>query len=123
LWQEYQKHKAWDTAAESALGKYSIPIMTIHKSKGLEYDTVVFVGLEDAAFWDFGNQQEAESCAFFVALSRAKKRVIFTFSQVRNTGWGGAIKPQARVQIGSLYDILESSGIAETIDFRDRGDE
>ncbi|WP_274381128.1 3'-5' exonuclease [Staphylococcus pseudintermedius] len=34
-------------------GEYSIPIMTIHKSKGLEYHTVVFIGVEDDAFWSF----------------------------------------------------------------------
>lgn len=65
------------------LGEYSIPIMTIHKSKGLEYKTVIFVGLEDAAFWSFKTQKEADKNAFFVALSRAKQRVIFTISKER----------------------------------------
>ena len=35
------------------LGKTSIPVMTIHKSKGLEYHSIIFVGLEDGAFWSF----------------------------------------------------------------------
>ncbi|MDG5473623.1 ATP-dependent helicase [Jeotgalibacillus sp. ET6] len=64
-------------------GEYSIPIMTIHKSKGLEYSTVIFVGLEDAAFWSFKTQKESDKNAFFVALSRAKQRVIFTTSKER----------------------------------------
>ncbi|MGV8982207.1 3'-5' exonuclease [Clostridium sp.] len=25
--------------------------MTVHKSKGLEYECIFFVGLEDGAFW------------------------------------------------------------------------
>lgn len=64
-------------------GEYSIPIMTIHKSKGLEYNTVIFIGLEDAAFWSFKTQKEADKNAFFVALSRAKQRIIFTVSRER----------------------------------------
>lgn len=37
-------------AIENFCGDHSIPIMTIHKSKGLEYNAVYFVGLEDSAF-------------------------------------------------------------------------
>jgi ATP-dependent exoDNAse (exonuclease V) beta subunit len=34
--------------------------MTIHKSKGLEYHSVIFVGLDDGAWWSFaGDQIEA----------------------------------------------------------------
>jgi DNA helicase II / ATP-dependent DNA helicase PcrA len=51
--------------------------MTIHKSKGLEYHTIIFIGLEDGAFWTFQRQPDEDKCAFFVALSRAKERVIF----------------------------------------------
>ncbi|WP_276719923.1 ATP-dependent helicase [Alistipes sp.] len=64
-----------------------IPIMTIHKSKGLEYHTVIFMGLEDGAFWSYDKQPDEDKCAFFVALSRAKERVVFTFSQERNGRW------------------------------------
>src|SRR5258705_556040 len=31
-------------------GVSQIPLMTVHKSKGLEYDTIVFVGLDDQAW-------------------------------------------------------------------------
>jgi superfamily I DNA/RNA helicase len=118
LWCEYASRGDWEKAVESLWGEYSVPIMTIHKSKGLEYDTVIFLGLEDAAFWNFLNQPEEETCAFFVALSRAQRRVIFTFSKSRDTGRYGKTKPQQRTKIQSLYEILEESGVAETIDFR-----
>ena len=65
------------------LGENSIPIMTIHKSKGLEYDTVIFVGLEDQFFWSFKDQPDEDKCSFFVALSRAKHNIIFTFTHLR----------------------------------------
>ena len=35
-------------------------MMTIHKSKGVEYDTIIFVGLDDRAWWNFANQAEEE---------------------------------------------------------------
>jgi len=40
----------WTTALDTYEGVHSVPLMTIHKSKGLEYHTVIFVGLDDAAW-------------------------------------------------------------------------
>jgi superfamily I DNA/RNA helicase len=123
LWQEYVSYGRWDKAVESLQGERSIPVMTIHKSKGLEYDTVIFLGLEDAAFWNFPRQREEETCAFFVALSRAKRRVIFTFSELRGIGRDGRIKRQHRKTIKSLYEILQESGVVEIKDFREQSAE
>ncbi|HHL45879.1 MAG TPA: ATP-dependent helicase [Gammaproteobacteria bacterium] len=53
----------------------SVRIMTIHKSKGLEFDTVVVLGVEDQTFW--GDPAEQRS-AFFVGISRAKSRLWLT---------------------------------------------
>jgi ATP-dependent exoDNAse (exonuclease V) beta subunit len=39
----------WTSALDDFEGDGQIPLMTIHKSKGLEYDTIVFVGLDDQA--------------------------------------------------------------------------
>jgi len=46
------------------------------------------VGLEDGAFWTFEKQPNEDKCAFFVALSKAKERVVFTFSKTRKNKWG-----------------------------------
>lgn len=75
-------------AVDNLEGKNSIPIMSIHKSKGLEYDTVIFVGLEDSAFWNYPNKPREESCTFFVALSRAKRKIIFTITIHRQDNRG-----------------------------------
>ena len=48
--------------------------MTIHKSKGLEYHTVIFAGLEDSALFSFATQTHEETATFFVAFTRAKQR-------------------------------------------------
>ncbi len=97
---------------QKILGKDSIPIMTIHKSKGLEYNTVIFIGLEDNAFWSFSSQPDEDKCAFFVALSRAKERVVFTFSETRINRFG-KIEPQKFNNIKVIFDELENSSIVE----------
>lgn len=59
-------------------GVDAVPILTIHKSKGLEYHTVIFLGLDDDQ-WRYHQHGDPEGTAgFFVAFSRAKQRVYFT---------------------------------------------
>tara|TARA_R110001583_G_scaffold119703_2_gene271042 strand:+ start:3476 stop:5140 length:1665 start_codon:yes stop_codon:yes gene_type:complete len=60
----------------------AVRLLTIHKSKGLEFDTVVILGVEDQSFW---GAQDAERCAFFVGVSRAKRQLILTVSDYRET--------------------------------------
>ncbi|MEJ5049364.1 ATP-dependent helicase [Chryseobacterium culicis] len=99
-------------ALDMLVGKDTIPVMTIHKSKGLEYHTVIFIGLEDGAFWNFQRQPDEDKCAFFVALSRAKERVVFTFSSIRENGRFG-MQPQTYKNIRVLFQELQNSGIVK----------
>ena len=108
LWNEYENCKEWNIALNNFKGENSIPIMTIHKSKGLEYDEVFFIGLEDGAFWNFKKQKNEDFCAFFVALSRAKKRVDFTFSSNRSST---KYSKQFSENIKEFYKILEDSNV------------
>jgi DNA helicase-2/ATP-dependent DNA helicase PcrA len=113
LWKEFESCHNWFESVESLRGKDSIPLMTIHKSKGLEYNTIIFIGLENGAFWNFRKQPEEDTCAFFVAFSRAKVRIIFTFCESRpNNRYPGSIS-----YITSLYSMLNESGLVETRDF------
>ena len=64
----------WRDAIEIFEGKDSVPIMTMHKSKGLEYHTIVFVGLEDSALFGFKQNEFDEACGFFVG-SRERRSV------------------------------------------------
>lgn len=96
----------WSDAIERFEGNDAIPIMTVHKSKGLEYHTVVFVGLEDWAFRSFeGWQDDEAACAFFVAFSRAKKRVLFTFSKERDS------RTQGSTTVKPFYELLKKAGV------------
>jgi superfamily I DNA/RNA helicase len=73
----------WMACLDAFEGVNQIPLMTVHKSKGLEYDTIVFVGLDDNAWWAHVPGDPEGVAAFFVALSRAKQRAIFAFCQQR----------------------------------------
>ena len=55
-------------------------LLTIHKSKGLEFHSVILLGIENETFW---GKLEDERCAFFVGVSRAKERLILTESRER----------------------------------------
>jgi superfamily I DNA/RNA helicase len=100
----------WPATLDELEGIHAIPILTTHKSKGLEYEIVVFVGLEDAAHF---SPIDEETCTFFVALSRAKRRVVFTYSGARPNR-GGNLERQTRAAIATLYDALAAQGIHPT---------
>jgi superfamily I DNA/RNA helicase len=68
----------WKQLVDGVEGKGQVRLMTIHKSKGLEYHTVIFVGLHQNALFGYRNNRAEETNAFFVALSRARERVFFT---------------------------------------------
>jgi DNA helicase-2/ATP-dependent DNA helicase PcrA len=98
-------------ALDQICGVNTIPVMTVHKSKGLEYHTVIFIGLEDSAFWKFNENMDEDKCTFFVALSRAKQRVVFTFSKKRTNSYG--TWPQGYTKIKVIFDELLKSGIVK----------
>ena len=91
----------WPPALDAYDGVHAIPLMTIHKSKGLEYHSVIFVGLDDGAWWSFANDQIEATAGFFVAFTRAKQRVIFTYCARRGT----------RTKIATLYELLRNAGV------------
>ncbi len=91
----------WSEALDIYEGEQAVPLMTIHKSKGLEYHTVMFVGLDDGAWFAFQSQTREEMCGFFVAFTRAKQRVNFSYCAARGQ----------RMAIAPLYTLLKSAGV------------
>lgn len=91
----------WSSALDAYEGIHAIPLMTIHKSKGLEYHTVIFVGLDDDAWWSFSNDQIEATAGFFVAFTRAKERVVFTY----------CVRRGSRTKIAALYQLLSDAGV------------
>ncbi len=74
------------TALSAFSADKAVRVMSIHKSKGLEFDTVYVLGVEQETFWGDADDQRS---AFFVAISRAKERLILTMASVRERpdGW------------------------------------
>jgi DNA helicase II / ATP-dependent DNA helicase PcrA len=82
----------------------AVTLMTIHRSKGLEYHTVFFLGLDDDQWWAYQRDADEATSAFFVGLSRAAHRLVFT-----------STNPAARSgKIASLYQMLDEAGVPET---------
>ncbi|MDQ7780593.1 MAG: ATP-dependent helicase [Planctomycetota bacterium] len=94
---------SWSECLDAFEGVGRIPLMTVHKSKGLEYDTIVFVGLDDQAWWAHAPGNLEGLATFFVALSRAKQRAIFSFCQQRGD----------RRKVAELYQLLTDAGVPE----------
>ncbi|MGO6812893.1 UvrD-helicase domain-containing protein [Rhizobium ruizarguesonis] len=63
----------------------AVRVMSIHKSKGLEFDAVVIMGVERETFW---GQIVDERSAYFVAISRAKRELILTVADNRDRPFG-----------------------------------
>lgn len=83
------------TALASFSGDRAVRIMSIHKSKGLEFDTVVVLGVENQTFW---GDQDAERSAYFVGISRAKRRLYLTVCEQREEPDGARYWKFARTE-------------------------
>jgi superfamily I DNA/RNA helicase len=93
----------WTDALDRFEGINQISLMTVHKSKGLEYDTILFVGLDDKMWWSHSAGNPEGIATFFVALSRAKQRAVFTFCEARG----------ARTRVADIYRLLTNAGVPE----------
>jgi superfamily I DNA/RNA helicase len=70
--------ETWSEALDEFEGLGQIVLMTIHKSKGLEFHTMIFYGLDNQTWWSLTPDSIEELNSFFVAFTRAKQRAFFT---------------------------------------------
>lgn len=96
----------WTSFFEEIEGVHHIPIMTIHKSKGLEFDTIFLLGFDDTNWWSFKNNPQESLSTLFVAISRAKNYLYFSFCLER--GQLDLVKP--------FYDLLINRAKVSYID-------
>lgn len=68
----------------------AVRILTIHKSKGLEFERVVVLGVESQFFW--GGTIERYRSEFFVSISRAKIELVLTWSRRRPRPAGAPVQ-------------------------------
>jgi DNA helicase-2/ATP-dependent DNA helicase PcrA len=98
----------------------AVRLMTVHASKGLEFDVVFISGLEDGLFphqrMNSENLSkeaaEEERRLFYVAITRAKKKVFLTYAQMR-TVFG---RNEVNIPSEFVFDIPEEYVAEETFD-------
>lgn len=73
----------WSATLDEFEGIGQVVLMTIHKSKGLEFHTMIFYGLDNQTWWSLTPQRKEELNSFFVAFTRARQRAFFTFCTAR----------------------------------------
>ncbi|MFD4953471.1 UvrD-helicase domain-containing protein [Streptomyces sp. NPDC058451] len=80
----------------------AVVLLTAHRSKGLEYHTVFFLGIHERQWWAYQNDPREGTSTFFVGLSRAAHRLIFTTDRTDRTG-----------PIADLFTMLTEAGVPE----------
>ena len=95
----------------------AVKLMTIHASKGLEFDYVFIAGLEEGLFpherMDETADNEEERRLFYVALTRARKKVFLTHAVIR-TIFGSQSMQTVSSFIADVGDeYIEQEGVAE----------
>jgi len=73
-----------------------LALLTVHSAKGLEFDVVFLMGMNEGTFPDYrarGRALEEERRSAFVAVTRSKRLLYVTYPQKRVMPWG-AVKAQ-----------------------------
>lgn len=81
-----------DLDNESTDDRNKVTIMTMHSAKGLEFNNVYIAGVEEELFpsrmsFESPEEMEEERRLFYVAITRARKRVFVSYAQHRYR-WG-----------------------------------
>ena len=93
----------WTDALDQFACADAVVLLTAHRSKGLEYHTVFFLALDDKQWWAHNRDPAESTSTFFVGLSRAAQRIIFTTTS-----------PHARTgRIAKFFSMLDEAGVPE----------
>jgi DNA helicase-2/ATP-dependent DNA helicase PcrA len=86
----FMSSKALGATQQAA--REGVALLTVHSSKGLEFDVVVVAGMVEGVFPDYrarsGKEQEEESRNAFVAVTRSKRLLYLTWPTMRMMPWG-----------------------------------
>ncbi|WP_216893067.1 UvrD-helicase domain-containing protein [Nocardia alni] len=95
----------WAEVFERFEASQAVVLLTAHRSKSLEYHTVFFLGLDDQQWWSHERNRSESISTFFVGLSRAAHRLIFTTTTtLARTG-----------KIADLFKMLDAAGVPEIV--------
>lgn len=81
------------------LEKGKVPIVTVHQVKGLEFDYVFIAGVNEFRFPIYKSDLEEEKRLFYVALTRARKKIFISYSNFDDYG-----KPMGKSPFISYID-------------------
>ena len=100
--------------------KNSITLMTVHSAKGLEFPVVFITGCEEDIFplnprFDSDSKIEEERRLFYVAITRAMKKVFISFARSRYRFGEVAYQNKSR-----FIDELNPNSVEEVIDGSNR---
>lgn len=73
----------WSAVLDRFEGRDQVPLLTVHKSKGMEFHTMIFFGFDSRTWWSLTPDRGEEKNSFFVAFTRAMQRAFFTSCQSR----------------------------------------
>lgn len=87
--EKFLEHTALSSDQDEVDKKVGVKLMTIHASKGLEFDYIFIGGLEQGQFPSERSSKtskedsEEERRLFYVALTRARKKIYLSYTQMR----------------------------------------
>ncbi len=94
----------------------SVKLMTIHAAKGLEFEHVFIAGLEEGLFPDERSEmrdkpeeREEERRLFYVAVTRARKRLHMSYAMIRTIFGSPTVNVPSRFLTEIADDLIETS--------------
>ena len=91
----------------------AVTLMTLHNAKGLEFDVVFMVGMEDGVFPHYRSmgepaQMEEERRLAYVGITRARRRLYLTHAWSRSLFGGSNYNPASRFLSEIPSDLVHS---------------
>ncbi len=103
--EQFLAHACLSNEEDKGVG---VQLMTFHASKGLEFDTVFLIGLEQGLFPSKNANIEEERRLMYVGITRARKRLIITHAKQRQL-YGTTLHQKPSVFLGEIPTQLVDS--------------
>ncbi|NET58221.1 MAG: ATP-dependent helicase [Symploca sp. SIO2E6] len=106
------KHSLTSFLSQVAMGTTQQPkqeglaLLTVHSSKGLEFDVVFLVGMTEGTFPDYrakGEALEEEMRNMFVATTRARRILVFSYPKTKRMPWGDIRQQQPSRYLTEIF--------------------
>jgi len=100
--------------------KDAVKMMTVHSSKGLEFDYVFITGLEDSLFPSKRNEKqtedekEEERRLFYVAITRARKKLFLSYASIRMIFGSKQMNPPSEFIFDIKDNLIEDESYKRT---------